>query len=417
MERREFLGIAGAAIMLGGVTPAARPEDELKQFKITRITGFRHVCPRPKLVGKNARLDVHGKQTSENVLRIATDQGIEGVGIGNAKPEIARQMLGHTLHEFWRPGLGVVSPLDRADHALFDLVGKALKQPAWKLLTGGGPEWVPVYDGSIYFNDLLPPQPPLKKNGKERTGVDRILEEVEFSLDAGHRSFKIKVGRGHKWMENQAGFQRDVEVVKSIRKLVGKDITLMADANNGYDLQTTKKWLEAIDGDLWWIEEPFPEQVEQDLELKAFIHGKGWKTLLADGESAGDVSHFDAFLAREALDVYQPDIRAFGLTLQWAMSRRLLSREMLSSRTIAPFKLAPHNWGSHLGLHMQLVLARGIPNFLIAEQDTAASDLFDTSAFVFKNGKMHVPDLPGCGLVLREDVFKQKYQKDAWRVS
>ena len=45
-------------------------------------------------------------------------------------------------------------------------------------------------------------------------------------------------------------------------------------------------------------------------------------------------------------------------------------------------KLAPHNWASFLGLYMQLVLARGIPNFLIAEQDTSTRDLFDTSAFV-----------------------------------
>jgi L-alanine-DL-glutamate epimerase-like enolase superfamily enzyme len=403
VNRRTFLH-AGTVLALGAVPAGAREgrkDDRLREVKITRVTGFRHVCPRPKLAGKNARLDVHGRHTSEQVLRIATDQGIEGVGIGAATPQAARRLLGHTLDEYWKPGVGVVSPLGRADHALFDLVGKALGVPAWKLLGGRGPEWVPVYDGSIYFNDLLP-------EGKTR-GVARLLEEVRASLAAGHRALKIKVGRGFRWMEREAGFRRDVEVVRALRKLVGKDVKLMVDANNGFDPETTRRWLDAVDDDLFWIEEPFPEQVEPDLRLKAYLRAKGWKTLLADGESAGDVGHFDDFIKHEALDVLQPDIRAFGLTRQWELSRRIESHPGI--------RLAPHNWGSFLGLYMQLVLARGVPNVLIAEQDPSTSDLFDTSAFRFKDGRMAVPDLPGCGLVLREDVFRKSYRQSAWVVS
>ena len=97
-----------------------------------------------------------------------------------------------------------------------------------------------------------------------------------------------------------------------------------------------------------------------------------------------------------------------GFLLYKELSRKLKDRPGIL--------LAPHNWGSFLGLYMQLVLARGIGNFLMAEQDPSTSDLFDTSAFRFKEGKMSVPDLPGCGLVLREDVFKEKYQKEAWVV-
>jgi L-alanine-DL-glutamate epimerase-like enolase superfamily enzyme len=404
MNRRQFLHHSAAALAAASLARAGDDlkTDDLKKFKITRITGFRHVCPRPKLVGKNSRLDVHGRQTAENVLRIATDQGIEGIGIGNATPETARKLLGHTLAEYWKPGVGAISPLDRADHALFDLVGKALGVPAWKLFGGHGPEWVPVYDGSIYFNDLLP-----EYQGK---GVARLVEEVEMSLNAGHRAFKIKVGRGFKWMDKEAGFQRDVEVVQAIRKRVGRDVKLMVDANNGFvNLETTRRWLDAVGDELFFIEEVFPEQVEQDLQLKAFLRQKGWKTLVADGESAREVSHFDAYVEQAALDVLQPDIRAFGLTRQWELARKMAARPGM--------KLAPHNWGSHLGLHMQLVLARGIPNFLIAEEDRSTSDLFDTSAFRFREGKAQVPDLPGCGLVVREDVFKKKYQPGAWVVS
>jgi hypothetical protein len=68
------------------------------------------------------------------------------------------------------------------------------------------------------------------------------------------------------------------------------------------------------------------------------------------------------------------------------------------------------SWITHL------VLSRGIPNFLIAEQDPSISDPFDTSAFEFKERKVLVPDVPGCGLVLRVEMFKAKYQKTAWTV-
>jgi L-alanine-DL-glutamate epimerase-like enolase superfamily enzyme len=403
MNRRDFLA-ASASLVAGAPLLAAADDvnpDRLKGCKITRVTGFLHVCPRPKLIGKNAFRDVHGRQTAEDVLRITTDQGLEGIGIGTATPDNARKLVGHTLDEYWRPGVGVVSPLGRADHALFDVVGKALQVPAWKLLGGRGPEWVPVYDGSFYFADLLPEY--------QDRGIARIVEEVETSLRSGHRAFKVKVGRGFKWMDPQAGFQRDVDVVRAVRKAVGKDAALMVDANNGFDLDSTRRWLDAVGDDLYWIEEPFPEVVEQDLQLKAYLRGKGWQTRIADGESAREAGHFDAFIEHEALDVLQPDIRAFGLTLQAALARKMAAKPAL--------KLAPHNWGSFLGLHMQLMLARGIPNFLMAEQDPSTSDLFDTSAFQFREGKVRVPDLPGCGLQLREGVFDKKYRKDAWVVS
>lgn len=403
MNRRDFL-LSALAVPVGAAALSAGDEkqiDRLKPFRITRVTGFRHVCPRPKVVGYNARLGIHGRETREDVLRIATNQGVEGIGIGNVQQDVARKLLGMTLDQVWRPGAGMVSPLGRADHALYDLVGKALKTPAWRLLGGNGPEWVPVYDGSIYFNDLLPEY--------KDQGVKRLLTEVESSLRAGYTAFKIKVGRGFKWMEAKAGFQRDVEVVRAIRKLVGKDVKLMVDANNGYDLDSTLRWLDQVaDANLYFIEEMFPEEVEQDLKLKDFIRRRGWKMLVADGESAREIKHFEPYIDRSALDVLQPDIRAFGLSLQWELSRRMKGRPDI--------KLAPHNWGSHLGLHMQLVLARGIANFLIAENDISTSDVIDTSAFTFKDGRMRVPDTPGCGLVLREDVFKKRYAAQAWTV-
>lgn len=401
MNRRQFLQSATVLPIAAAGIGAAPPADELKRFVITKITGFRHVGQRPRFVGKNSHLDDHGRTTTDHVLRIMTDRGIEGIGVGNVTPEVARRAIGHSLDEFWSDERKVVSPLGRADHALYDLIGKAMGVPAWKLLGGEGPEWVPIYDGSIYFDDLQP-----EYAGR---GVARIVEEVQAGLDNGHRAFKIKVGRGFKWMEKEAGFRRDVEVMRAVRRLVGPKVRLMVDANNAFDLAGTMRWLDAVDDDLFFVEEMFPERVDDDLKLKEYLKAKGRTTLVADGESAREVDHFDPYLKAGAIEVLQADIRAFGLTLLWELSRRAVA----SGHSAL---LAPHNWGSFLGVYMMVVLGRGIPNFLMAEEDTSSSDLFDMSAFAKKEGLMKVPDTPGCGLVLREDVFEARYRKEAWTV-
>ena len=138
--------------------------------------------------------------------------------------------------EFFEPGRGIVSPLGREDAPLWDLTGKIFNEPVWRLLGGYGPATVPVYDGSIYFSDLDPEY-------RDR-GIHRILEEIDYALELGHRAFKIKVGRGYQWMPSAAGLTRDIQVVRAIRSHVGPDIKLMVDSNNGYDLATTKRFLE-----------------------------------------------------------------------------------------------------------------------------------------------------------------------------
>ncbi|HIA49973.1 MAG TPA: hypothetical protein EYN90_05250 [Acidobacteria bacterium] len=338
------------------------------------------------MVGKNSHLDVHGDTATDTLLIIDTTSGLQGFGWANASETEAVELLNKDPLNFFHPAQGVVSPLGRGDAPLWDLAGKILGEPAWRLLGGYGPEWVPVYDGSIYFSDLQPEY-------AER-GISRILEEVDHSLERGHRAFKIKVGRGFKWMEPEVGLARDIEVVRAIRAHVDPDVKLMVDSNNGYDLDTTKRFLEEADVEFFFVEEMFPESVEEDLELKRWIQARGWETLVADGESARDIEHFTPYIARAAFDVLQGDIRRFGFTEL---------RDLARLAAPAGIGLAPHNWGSYLGLYMQAVLGRGIPNFVMAEQDPAQTELFDASGFELREGRMRVPDTPGCGLALRTE--------------
>lgn len=374
--------------------------DALDDVRITGVVGFAHTTHRRKFIGRNARRDVHGSQATEPVVRIYTDRGLDGVGFGRLTQSEAQAVVGRSLADLWRLHPGARSALARADHVLFDLVGKAMGRPAWSLMGGEGPAWVRVYDTTLYFSDLLP-----EHAGK---GVGRLVEELELGLRQGFRAFKIKVGRGAKWMDAKSGFARDVEVVRQLASAAPAGVMLMADANDQFGLETARRFLGEVGEHLCFLEEPFPESAMEGRALKEWLANHGIGTLLADGESEHDPAALLDLARAGGLDVLQPDIRALGLALQWRLGRDVLDLPRAS--------LAPHCWGSYLGTFHMLQLARGIAGVMTCEVDSMTSDLFDDSDWVLKDGFIHVPDRPGCSPIVREDVFRQKYLPAAWQV-
>jgi L-alanine-DL-glutamate epimerase-like enolase superfamily enzyme len=272
---------------------------------------------------------------------------------------------------------------------LWDLIGKLLKKPVYDLLGGAGPERVPVYDGSIYFADLLPQY--------ADKWQDRFREEIDMGLKIGHRAFKIKIGRGAKWMKRDEGDARDVEVVRLVRKHAGKDVLIGVDGNNGYDLAGAKRFLEKVgDAHLAFVEELIPETIEDYLDLKQFIKEHGWATLLADGETQHSLDAFKPFLAARAIDVFQGDMNRFGFEGILTEAASAKEQNLL---------IAPHNWGSLVGYYMQLHVGRAITNFYRAEHDPLRSRVLRAEGYDRKNRASTVPAAPGCGLFIDEKAF------------
>ena len=400
-------GGPGAALNIPKKTSSANPlpagagspsGTSASGLRIVRVSRFFLECPRSKYVGRNAQLESHGFYARDSVVRIETDAGIDGFGPSRSSEAEARQLLGRDPLDFYRDGEGMRSPLGWYDAPLWDLVGKLLRQPVWRLLGGAGPEWVPAYDSSFYFSDLDP--------AFSDRGVARVVEEVERSLAQGHRAFKLKVGRGARWMEPGAGLRRDIEVVRAVRSAIGPGLRVMADANDGYDTASARRFLAALADPLFWIEEPFAERVTQDLELKSWLRSQGLPTLLADGESVGDPAPYQPFIQARALDVLQ------GNVLGWGLQRlRDLSRATASTG----IKLAPNNWGSFFGFYLELILGRAIPNLLLAEQDPCSTDAVDVSAFELKEGRVRLPEIPGCGWTVRMEVLQRRATR-RWEV-
>lgn len=422
MRRRQFcqrsLMLAGSATLVGGdlifpgVSAAA---DDFADVKISRIVGFDLLTRRDKLVGRNSRLDVHGDRSMDRMIRIETTAGVTGLGPSRSSKEDVAKLLGKSpLSYFRRDDRQMVSPLGRRTTALWDLAGKLLKKPVYELLRAPGfngpnfkgmvPGTVRVYDGSIYFIDLLPQF--------AARWQDRVKREIDMAREAGHSAAKVKIGRGNKWMERAAGDDRDVEVLQLIRAHGGDDFVIGVDANNGYDPAGAKRFLSrAGELKLAFAEEMFPETVEACLEFKKFMADHGWQTLLADGESQRTPEAFQPFVDAGAIDVLQGDMKHFGFEkiMEEAALRPKRSATAgghSGSQFAPPLPLiAPHNWGSLLGYYMQLQVGRAIDRFYMAEHDPLKTDVLVADGYGRKDGLATVPDVPGMGLSLDAEKF------------
>lgn len=389
MHRRQFFGAVAASALLGRVAPAASLPSDLK---ITRIVSFDLHTRRSKLAGKNAVRGVHGSTSRDRMARLYTNVGVEALGRCWKDKESLGALVGkNPFQDFDLASRQMPGPLGSRTMVLWDLAGKLLNQPVYRLLGGREPRKVPVYDGSIYFADLLP-----QYAARWR---DRFKEEIDMGLQAGHGAFKIKIGRGHKWMEREAGDARDVEVVETIRKHAGDDVLLGVDANNGYDLEGAKRFLDrASDFGLAFFEEPFPEQVRQCLELKRFIAERGWKTLLADGEGQHELAAYRPFVDSKALDVLQGDMNSFGIEGILAEAAMAQPQGIL---------VAPHNWSSLLSLYQQVHVGVVVPNFYRAEHDPLTSDVLIAEGYQIDDGVCSAPEAPGFGLAIDESRFER----------
>jgi L-alanine-DL-glutamate epimerase-like enolase superfamily enzyme len=282
------------------------------------------------------------------------------------------------------------------DGPLFDLIGKLTGKPCYQLIGDPIRDRIEVYDGTLYFSDVW---------FRDR-GVRAIIEETEEAVRKGYLGLKFKVGRGWKWMDERDGLERDIEVMREARKAVGSGVKLMVDANNGWrekPLELTWEFLDRTrDLDLFWLEEPFPEDEALYGQLLDRMHDAGLKTLLADGENVRASAQFAPYLKpRRLMDVLQMDIRRGGF---------LDNRHMAQMGEEVGAISVPHNWGSQVGLFMGLHLARAVKGVVAAEDDRSTCDVLQADGYEFRTGYYRVSEKPGLALSVDEKIYAAKYK-------
>ena len=400
MHRRTFLALAAASATSGSA-----------HSKIRSITFAPIECRFHKFVAMNAYDKApKGHTYSNTLIRILTNEGVEGIGVmGYTAPDpefhqALRGLIGadpFSLYEMQNgriigraPAFApILSRYRHLDGPLFDLLGKLTVKPVWQLIGPSARDRVEVYDGTLYFSDIW----------FSDRGPRAVVEEVEEAQKKGYRGVKLKMGRGWKWMDPEAGLLRDIEVTHSVRKAAGPQLKLMVDANNGYQNDPDRLWryiTGTVADNLHFIEEMIPEDVRTYTALRQRMEKAGLKPVIADGESVSDIAEFEPYLKpRRLFDVLQMDIRTGGLIDNIAVARMAESVGAVS---------IPHNWGSQIGGYLGLHLAKAVAAVPAAEDDRSTCDFVIAEGYQFRGGAYSVPDSPGLSLRIDEKAYQLK---------
>jgi D-arabinonate dehydratase len=327
------------------------------------------------------------------IVRLGTDNGIEGLGVVgfgvsmHLREVIDRQLKHHiigkdplTYERIWenmyreiyrdRKGLPVVA-ISALDIAIWDIIGKYLKQPIHRLL-GGYRNKVSCYASGGYY--------------REGKGVKGLVNEIEARMDEGFSAFKIKVGR--------FSIKQDLERVKAVREVIGQDGILMIDANNAYDPMTAIKAGRLYEKyDPYWFEEPvWPDDIRGSAAVAEALD-----TPVASGELEYTRYGFRDIIQNRAADIIQPDASIMGGITEW-----LRVNAMAVSLGIG---VSPHN-AQEINSH----LAGAKPNVLFVEffvqgGDIRLEDKLFKDYLKPENGYLSLSDAPGLGIRLDEDAI------------
>ena len=351
----------------------------------------------PRLIGWNAQGGHHGQEQQVTACRLTTDQGASGWAFTGAAHPSEERLIGTPIDQLFDPGHGTRSHALTLDLPLHDLAGRILGQPVWRMLGAHGGGTIPVYDASIYFEDLHP--------GGVDPGIEAVIDACAAAVAIGHASFKLKIGRGHRYMPRAAGDERDIAVTRLVRERF-PTAGILVDANDGYDVDGFLRYFQAVaDCGLYWLEEPFVENVADLRRLRTAVRELAPTTLIADGESRNgrlqepqgetgkwQPGHLDELLAlaRDGLlDVLLPDVGALGFTA-W---RNYLPR----IRTVGG-QGSPHAWSEPFKTCYAAQLGCGLGGVPIVEAVPGSVERVDASGYRLSDGILALPEAPGFGL-------------------
>jgi L-alanine-DL-glutamate epimerase-like enolase superfamily enzyme len=271
-------------------------------------------------------------------------------------------------------GAGACLAMSGIDMAIWDIRGKALGLPLYKLL-GGTRKPIAAYAGGV----SLGYQPPGK-----------LIEEARKSLDQGYKAIKLRVGDSPR---------NDIERMRAIRKEFGEDLVILTDANIGYELEDVRRVMPAMDElGIGWLEEPFPAP-----DYRSYREAKGCgRTPLAAGENHYTRFEFNRVIEDGAITILQPDLSKSGGITECLRIAALASA----------WKLPIHPHSSMTGLNhaASIHFLAAIDNGGYFEGDVSRSNKFrdelvSNPGAIDKDGNVWPLEKPGLGLEVDENFL------------
>jgi D-galactarolactone cycloisomerase len=317
------------------------------------------------------------------------------IGLDPRQPEYIWERVYQQTYYHGRKGI-LLACLSGIDIALWDILGRSVGQPVWRLLGGYGRP-LRAYASSGYYR-------------RDYSNTD-LANDVGRAREEGYLGFKMKVGniagaihaRTLHETPLRVTFREDIERVKSARQALGPDLDLMCDATTSLDHKTAMAYAEAFeDLQVRWFEEPTqPENISGCAEL-----ARHTRVPIAGFETETSKFNFAALMDAGAIQVVQPDVIQVGGITE--------ARKIAAYAQMRHLMFSCKNYSTAVSLAACLNLLYGLPNADYFECDMDPSpwrqDILNQSLFTFESGLVAPFDRPGLGLDINEE------QLNRWRV-
>lgn len=342
-----------------------------------------------------------------SIVQVLTDEGLEGVGevrmlnhtealqgyLGEAAPN---HILGHDpmdieslvqnmfRNDFARAGEIAMSAIATIEMACWDIVGKALGQPVYKLLGGAVRDKIKAYANGWYTVERTPEE--------FHAAAKRVIAK-------GYRALKFDPFGAGFYELDLAEKARTIELVEAVRAAVGPDVEILIEMHGRFNPVTAVEMSRELERfKPSWVEEPVPPENIAALKKAA----EKINIPIATGERIHTRYEFRELLESQAADYIQPDITHFGGILEtkklaaWAENYYVL--------------MAPHNVGGAISTAAALHFAASTPNFKIQEHFNDFADEWVKSVAPGNpevvDGYFALPQGPGLGVTLDLEAVK-----------
>lgn len=330
------------------------------------------------------------------IVKVITDSGIVGWGEVDGCPQVTKAIIeaptSHTLvtglkalligedpldieRLWWKMYQGtlyygregaVIQAMAGIDLALWDIKGKALELPIYKLLGGGFRASLRVYASNMF----------------QFTAAE-TAERAQRAIDSGYTA--VKFG----WEPFGQDPAEDCAYLEAIRAAVGEDVDIMLDVGLIWDAKTSLQRAQLFEPyRLRWIEEPLHPD---DLEGYAKLAGST-NTPIAAGEEECTVAGFTRLMDQGRIDIVQIDLTRCGLTQSMKIAALAEQRKL---------PVVNHNFTTDINVAASLHFLASVPNAFIMEYCVEPSEISRSLArepIPIRDGYAAVPDKPGLGV-------------------
>ena len=278
-------------------------------------------------------------------------------------------------HAWGRKGIGMTA-ISAIDIAIWDLMGKLVGKPVFKLLGGRTKDKIPVYYSKLYA-DTIP----------------AMQAEAEEAMKHGYQAFKSRFGYGPK--DGMAGMRENLKRVEALREVIGYDKDLMVEAYMGWNLDYTRRMLPKLEKyEPRWLEEPV---IADDVAGYAELNAMG-SVPISGGEHEFSVIGCKDLIEKRAVSILQYDTnRVGGITA----AQKINAIAEAFQVPVIPHAGQMHNY--HLTMsNINCPISEYFPVFDVEVGNELFYYIFDGDAEA-KNGYLQLSDdTPGLGISITD---------------